>query len=438
MTQMKKKYSYSISHLLVSTVFLTLLVTFSLTASGQVNANKNLKFKTVKGLVLNKETSKPVIFASVFVKGTNIGTVTNSEGKFLIKVPSNLANSILGISSIGFKTFYVPLSSLMNKKNKLELIPAIIPLNEVVIRHLDPIELLNTAVSKIPVNYDRKAVNMTAFYREFIKKNRNYVSVGEAILKIYKASYTKGLDNDRISIFKGRKSTAVKNMDTLLVKLQGGPLALSSLDLVKNPGDILSPDMFPYYNYQVSGIVFLNGRETYEIHFEQKDTVSLPLYQGTIYLDAKSLAFATVQFEVTPDKLAEATKYFIRKKPAGLKAELLGAHYLVKYRKIGKLWFLNYVRMEDEFRFKWAKKWFANNYTIVSEAAITDINQENVFKPKFNERIKYGDVFSEKVSAFEDPKFWGSSNIIEPETSIQSAIKKITRKLKRWQRHHHN
>lgn len=399
------------------------------------NTSQEVKFKSFLGEVYNRQDRSPVVFASVFIKGTNIGTVTNSEGKFIIKIPDAYLNQQLGISSMGYKTLYVKLNQLSSKLNHLALEPAIVPLNEVVIRHLNPLTLLNDAIARIHMNYSNVPVMMTAFYRESIKKNRNYVSVAEAVLRIYKASYTSFLDNDRITIFKGRKSQAVRRMDTLLVKLQGGPLTVSSLDIVKNPGNLFSPDILSDYNYQMAGVVFINGRETYEIQFEQKDTVSLPLYKGSVFLDAKSLAFAGAKFEISPKKDQEATKYLVTKKPAGLKTNLLGAHYLVKYRKIGTHWYLNYIRVENRFRFKWKKRLFHSNYTIVSETAITDIDHNNVVKPKFSQRIKPREIFSDKVSAFEDPTFWGSSNIIEPESSIQSAIKKIRRKLERWNHH---
>ena len=42
-------------------------------------------------------------------------------------------------------------------------------------------------------------------------------------------------------------------------------------------------------------------------------------------------------------------------------------------------------------------------------------------------------ILSEEASGFSDPKFWGEYNIIEPEKSIESAIKKIVKQIKRTQ-----
>jgi hypothetical protein len=390
------------------------------------------QYISVRGIVLNSETHEPVVFASVFIRGTNIGTVSNSNGRFLIKIPVRFKNKSLGFSSIGYKTHYVRPALLNKISNKVYLTPAIIPIKEVVIRHLDPEHLLSTAVDKIPDNYADKPVMMTGFYRESIRKNRKYLSVAEAVLNIYKSAYARTVsNNDRVTIFKGRKAQYAKRRDTVAVKFQGGPLSLSYLDIVKNNGDILSKDIYSYYDYHVDGVIMLDKRETYVIRFDQKDTVSIPLFKGKIYIDAQSLAIAGMEVSISPKQLQKALPYIIRKKPAGVKSRLNGVNVLVKYRKIGNKWYLNYLREETDLTLKWDKKLFRSDYTITAETAITDIDTTRVVKPKYAERFKPNEIFSEKVNDFSDPNFWGANNVIEPEVSIQSAIKKISRKLKR-------
>ncbi|HFB61715.1 MAG TPA: carboxypeptidase-like regulatory domain-containing protein, partial [Bacteroidetes bacterium] len=193
---------------LTKSIFSAFLAVFifsvtTLTAGeARVTENDTTRFTAVRGVVLNAETHQPVVFASVFIQGTNMGTVSNSNGRFLIKIPLQYSKKKLGFSSIGFKTRYISVSSLNKVSNKIYLTPAIIPIQEVVIRHLDPVRLLTSAVDRIPQNYSDQPVMMTGFYRESIKKNRKYLSVAEAVLNIYKGAYNKGvLNNDRVTIF---------------------------------------------------------------------------------------------------------------------------------------------------------------------------------------------------------------------------------------------
>lgn len=53
---------------------------------------------TVKGIVYD-ETEVPVIGANIVVKGANVGTVSNIDGKFSINAP---ADGVLEVSYVGY------------------------------------------------------------------------------------------------------------------------------------------------------------------------------------------------------------------------------------------------------------------------------------------------------------------------------------------------
>jgi tonB-linked outer membrane protein, susC/ragA family len=68
--------------------------------------------KKLSGIVRD-ESGEPIIGASVLVKGTKVGTVTNAEGEFSLDVP---ASGMLVISYMGFATREVPITSHSNLK----------------------------------------------------------------------------------------------------------------------------------------------------------------------------------------------------------------------------------------------------------------------------------------------------------------------------------
>jgi len=47
------------------------------------------------------------------------------------------------------------------------------------------------------------------------------------------------------------------------------------------------------------------------------------------------------------------------------------------------------------------------------------------------DRLRPSIIISDEVSGFSDPDFWGAYNLIEPDKSIESAIEKIRKNLKR-------
>ena len=383
------------------------------------------------GKVIDRNTGDPVVFASIFVTGTRIGTVTNTEGEFLIKVPQLFAGRQLGISHIGYSTSIVEISSLKPSENIIELVSSPYEIEEITIRQLDPVLLIRTALAKIPENFSEQPVMMTSFYRETIRQNRNYVAIAEAVLDAYKASYKNTTDIDRIKVYKGRKSQDVKKMDTVLFKFQGGPFTSFLLDIAKNPGELLAEDAFKFYEYKMGGIIRVNDAQAYLIEFDQREEIDFPLYKGKIFLDVANLAIAGSEFEISPIRIDEASEYLIRKKPVGMSIDVERGNYLVNYRFIDDHWYLNYVRTELVFRVRWKKKLFRSTYTTVSEMAVTDIDPENIQKYKYRETFKLSDVFVEKVTDFEDPDFWGDYNIIKPDESIEAAIERLSRRLRR-------
>jgi len=127
-----------------------------------------------------------------------------------------------------------------------------------------------------------------------------------------------------------------------------------------------------------------------------------------------------------PEKSAQI---FIKKKPVGLKMIPTSTNYIVTYiEKDGKYYF-NYSRSEINFKCKWQKKLFTSNYAIMAEMAITDWSTDKVEKYPYKEALHKNAIFEEEVTAFTDENFWGEFNTIEPDQSIQVALKKYGKKL---------
>jgi hypothetical protein len=401
--------------------------TWSLDKSRQDTA-----YKTFTGKVIDNTTKKPVVFANVYLIGSSLGTVTNAEGEFVLKVPVSQLTHQVGISNLGYKNLAINLSDLTAKENIIKLELAATPLEQVVVRSDDPTELLKMAYRRIGDNYISDPEMQVGFYRETVKQNRSYVAVAEAVLDVYKSPYNSVMDNDRVRIYKGRKSEDLKKMDTLLFKLQGGPRTSFMLDIVKNPGELLSEDYLENYNFKYAGFVTIDGRDNYVIQFDQKDNVDMALYKGTIYLDTKNMAFSRIDFSFSDKALVIADNELVRKKPMDVKIDVLAAEYSVNYRAVDEKWYLNHVRSELVFKCIWKKKRYNATYTTALEMAVTDRNASNINKAKYKDQTKMTDIFADQVNAYKDENFWGEYNYIKPEESIESVINKLNKKLK-WQ-----
>lgn len=388
----------------------------------------------LSGIVKDKDTRDPIPFAHVFLTGTNIGTVTNTDGRFLLKIPARRLDGQITVTSLGYKNLTITITELERIGNEIQLEMIKYPIKEVVVRNVTPYDLIRMAKERIPQNFGTTPVMFTAFYRETIKQNRNYVAVSEAVFDVYKGPYTKYSDEDRIKVYKGRKSQDVSRMDTVLFKLQGGPYNLFVLDIAKHFDELFGPEYFDYYTFWFQGEINVQDRESYVVAFDQKPNVKLPLYTGRIYIDVQTLAISGIDFNLSPIGIEFAPAVMILKKPAGMRVEIPDANYLVKFRYLNDRWYLSYARSEAVFRCKWNRKLFRSTYTTVSEMAITDMDLSNIVRFPYRETTRSFDIFAEIVSDFDDPEFWGDYNIIRPEISIEEATKKLSRRLKRSKR----
>ncbi len=419
-----------------SIAVIILLATMAQTASaGNLAGNRKTtqqNLVTIKGKVIDAESRAPLVFATVSVKETNVAIVTNIDGEFTLKVGDLSTSKTIEVSYVGYKNKDIPISELKDNgsKNIIALQSAPIPIKEVVVKPLDPVSIVTKAIENIPKNYESVPNLMTAFYRETIKKNHTYVSIGEAVVEIFKAPYDNALRFDGAKIYKGRKGTDVQKMDTVLFKLQGGPISVLDLDLAKNNESVLTKESMLNYDYRLSGVVEIDNKPHYVIDFVQKPSVETPLFMGSLYIEMDSYAITEAEFGFNLSNKEAAQSIFIKKKPLGMKVTPEIATYRTKYREQGGKWHFEYSRAEVKFKVDWNKKLFNTYYTTMSEIAVTDRTDKDVIKFAGKDKIKYSDVFSDKVTAFTDKAFWGDYNVIEPDQSIESAIRRLSRKVK--------
>ncbi|HEX2969453.1 MAG TPA: carboxypeptidase-like regulatory domain-containing protein [Bacteroidales bacterium] len=413
-------------------VILMLCFTVQTASAGSSLKGKNDQqdYITVRGKVIDAETGSPLVFATVALKESNVAIVTNIDGEFTLKLMPPVTNKSLEVSYLGFKNKVIALDNLKDGKNVIALEAAPIPIREIIVKPTDPTLVVERAIDNIGKNYENVPNLMTAFYRETIRKNRTYVSIGEAVVEIFKAPYRNDIRFDGARIYKGRKSSDVQKMDTVLFKLQGGPVTVLQLDLAKNSEDVLTREAMKYYNYSLGGVIEINGKPHYIIEFLQKPDVDIPLFMGSLYIDMDSYAITEAEFGFNLSDKDKASEIFIRKKPLGMEVTPEIATYRTKYREQDGKWHFEYSRAEVRFKVNWKRKLFNTYYTTMSEIAVTDRTDQEVIKFAGKEKVRYNDVFSEKVNAFADPQYWGDYNVIEPDQSIESAIRRLNRKVK--------
>lgn len=274
---------------------------------------------TVNGVVKDKQTNKKLVSVNVSIPQTNIGTVTNADGYFSIKVKDSLQAKNLEFSHIGYANMLYPLTKKDVEKAEIFLIPNTNVLAEVTVMGGDARGIVEEAIDKIAMNYPAKENLLTGFYREVIQKKKRYINISEAVVHIFKTPYTLGFEHDRVQVFKGRKLLSQKAGDTLVVKLEGGPNLSLYIDLIKNQELLLDKAEMENYSFRFGEPVMIDNRPHHQVNFQPRLLLPYALYYGSLYIDKETTAITRAEFNLSMDDRSKATQAMLRKKPFGLR-----------------------------------------------------------------------------------------------------------------------
>ena len=401
-------------------------------SEAQINPSNNTdssSFKYFKGTILDSKSKNELTFASITVSGSNISTISNSEGDFLIKIPIDRQDASLIISFLGYKDKVISIKELKQEKNLLYLEPINILLKEVVVNVIDANKLFSNVLNNRSKNYGDSSIQMIGFYREAIKKRRTYVSVLESIVDIEKIPFSSSVQ-DQVNILKGRKNVDYTKLDTINFKLEGGLFTALFIDLIKDPSNIFSENVFNLYNFRFEDITQINDKQVLIISFKQKSSLEdpAPLYSGKLFIDSKSLAIISATFQLNVENRIKAGLIFTRKKPKGLDIYPTEVNYQVDYRQQNNKWIFSYSRGDITFKLNWDKWIFNTSYNTTFELVNTNWKNQDSQAQINTQKLSPYVIMSERITNSADINFWGEYNIIEPEKSIESAIKKIKSK----------
>jgi len=76
-----------------------------------LSATSFAQIKSVSGTVTDAADGSPIIGASVLIKGTTVGLITDFDGKYSITIPAGTATPTLVVSFIGYETMEITLST---------------------------------------------------------------------------------------------------------------------------------------------------------------------------------------------------------------------------------------------------------------------------------------------------------------------------------------
>ncbi len=385
--------------------------------------------QVVSGIVKDRETGKALSRVSISAEGSEAHTVTNDDGRFLLKLKGT--PKYIQLSHIGYKTRRQNITEGQTTGLQVLLTSDVMQLREVVVMANDPVEIVKKAISRIENNYPEQPELMRCFYRETARKGSRFISVAEAVTDMYKSSYIYGPERDAVAILKGRRLMSMKARDTLGVKIQGGPVMPLMADVVKNRNYMLNEDDLSWCRMYMEVPQKIDDRLHFVIRVEPSAQSLHPLMGGLLYIDQETYTISRAELELDVRDWRKASEYMLVKKPLGLRFRPKSLTMVVAFTTdLQGITHMSYLRNEMRFNCDWKRRLFASPFVTVSEMVVTDRIAQGKDAKRPHGRNTFGirERFYDKVEYFDDPDFWADYNIIEPTENLEHAIDRLKKK----------
>ncbi|WP_415223715.1 carboxypeptidase-like regulatory domain-containing protein [Psychroserpens sp.] len=169
--------------------------------------------------ILDFSMLAPIESASIYVKNTTIGTVSNSDGKFILQVPQEFAKDTLIISSIGYKSYKIPVIEFDNSLD-IYLEEDVASLDEIIliaeIRPKTGNDIVLKAIEKLAINLPDSAYIQKGFLRHKERNKVEFKWLIESAITVYDSGFAaNSSDYLKINVDQVRKSYDLRDIDSI-------------------------------------------------------------------------------------------------------------------------------------------------------------------------------------------------------------------------------
>lgn len=293
----------------------------------------------LKGEVVDAETGDPVSFAHVGICGKSIGAVANDNGEYIFNMPDYIGDDTLCASAIGYETFKIEVRVIKDLTSlKIELKPQVNVLNEVLIKdeRITARRVIEKAIKRIRRNYPSATYIMEGYYRDYLKKNNEYISFLEGALAVRDPGFRKPVSKMVLQIHQLRNSkTYVKNFkdyvkdlgsDSTKILIHGVSPAftgnefsnMQSQNPIRNhavsvPFIGVFDDFFKRsYSFQIEYYTKYNGKEVYVISIAPNENFRFThvTIEGKLFIRTDNYAIVKFSYAYFVTQRLETKKWF--------------------------------------------------------------------------------------------------------------------------------
>jgi hypothetical protein len=367
---------------------------------------------SIKGKLLDNKSSQPISYASVYIKGSSIGTTTNDDGNFLFHIPSTLQQDTLIISVIGYDHFKSVAGAMAGKENVVQLSQSTTVLSEVVVKaskkELTGKDIVKKAVVSIPSNYPMKPFMIEGFFRDLQKENDKPVELLEAALRFRYKDYNPGYED--VEIIEVRRSYDKRHPVNGTYDRQNSIFDLMEDNYVKHR---FGPIDTKGWKFEIDSIFAYNQTTLYKI-----SGIKGPSQSATMFIDSENFAILKLELKMQMVDGEFYRRYLNLPDPHGLQETSF--RMIFEFQRIEDKMYLKYQREEDSYNV--FNK--STNEVILKQSFIKELFVNKVVKDNVNDtavqRMNINKSVEGQAISF-NPEFWKYYNV-PMETAADSKI----------------
>ena len=366
----------------------------------------------LRGRVLDADTHQPVPNAQVGIGANRLGTSTNLEGRFALRVPPADQASALTVALLGYQRFSRALPPLPGPELVIELKISPASLDNVSVT-ASAEGIIRAAVARIPLNYPVRPAQLTGFYRESDEEaaGRRYDYLAEGLLRVTKSGYQHPRAQGYVQVLQARRvdlRPAQPGAVLAPIDWVAGALVPQRFDFVQNRAEFINPAHFKKYQYRFSPQTTFQGRAVYVITFAPRPGSNRASFAGEVYIDERSYAFLGARWHRTPAGIRRERVLVFTATERAYRADYqvyAGRYYLksVWYNTLGQ-------PLAGQVRHH------------LAEFVTTAIDTAQAPPPGYAARSQYADVFLQNPVPY-DSAFWQHTTTLLPPQALLDQVR---------------
>ncbi|MDO1501233.1 carboxypeptidase-like regulatory domain-containing protein [Winogradskyella maritima] len=173
----------------------------------------------IKGKVVDFMKLLPLDNANVYIQNTTIGTISNTDGKFVLQIPQSLAQDTLVVSSIGFKSFKVRVADY-DATQDIFLEEDVASLDEILLvaetRPKTGNDIVLRALERLEDNLPDSSYVQKGFLRHKERNSREFKWLIESAITVYDSGYaSSSSEHLKVNVDEVRKSYDLRDLDSV-------------------------------------------------------------------------------------------------------------------------------------------------------------------------------------------------------------------------------